>query len=84
MLDLPRRGGSNTYPQSIIWRKNKKIRYTPLNHSFNKIYTFHGHVFMMMQTVHDAVQQPCWTLYLLRIAVPYYLLNNANGNILSL
>ena len=26
----PRRGGSNEYPQSMFWSKNKKNRYTPV------------------------------------------------------
>ena len=26
---LERRGGSNEYPQSMFWSKNKKKRYTP-------------------------------------------------------
>ena len=34
-LEPPRRGGSNEYPQSIFWSKNKKIRYTPANPSFS-------------------------------------------------
>ena len=34
MLVLPRRGGSNEYPQSMFWSKNKKIRYIPANPSF--------------------------------------------------
>ena len=29
MLEPPRRGGSNEYPQSMFWSKNKKNRYTP-------------------------------------------------------
>ena len=29
-LEPPRRGGSNEYPQSMFWRKNKKNRYTPV------------------------------------------------------
>ena len=29
-----RRGGSNEYPQSMFWRKNKKNRYTPAYPSF--------------------------------------------------
>ena len=29
MLELPRRGGSKEYPQSMFWSKNKKNRYTP-------------------------------------------------------
>ena len=28
-LEPPRRGGSNEYPQSMFWSKNKKSRYTP-------------------------------------------------------
>ena len=28
-LEPPRRGGSNVYPQSMFWSKNKKNRYTP-------------------------------------------------------
>ena len=30
----PRRGGSNEYPQSMFWSKNKKNRYTPAHPSF--------------------------------------------------
>ena len=33
-LEPPRRGGSNEYPQSMFWIKNKKIRYTPPYPSF--------------------------------------------------
>ena len=33
-LEPPRRGGSNEYPQSMIWSKNKKNRYTPAFPSF--------------------------------------------------
>ena len=32
-LEPPRRGGSNEYPQSMFWSKNKKNRYTPVNPS---------------------------------------------------
>ena len=28
-LEPPRRGGFNEYPQSRLWSKNKKNRYTP-------------------------------------------------------
>ena len=28
-FEPPRRGGSNEYPQSMFWSKNKKNRYTP-------------------------------------------------------
>ena len=34
MFELPRRGGSNEYPQSMFWGKNEKNRYTPANPSF--------------------------------------------------
>ena len=33
-LELPQRGGSNEYPQSMFWSKNKKNRYTPAYPSF--------------------------------------------------
>ena len=33
-LELPRRGGSNEYPQSMFRSKNKKNSYTPANPSF--------------------------------------------------
>ena len=33
-LEPPRRCGSNEYPQSMSWSKNKKNRYTPANPSF--------------------------------------------------
>ena len=52
-LEPPRRGGSNEYPQSLFWSKNKKNRYTPANPSFAILmwgirgYTLHGHVFLM-------------------------------------
>ena len=29
LLEPPRRGGSNKYPQSMFWSKKKKNRYTP-------------------------------------------------------
>ena len=34
-LELPRRGGSNEYPQSMLLSRNKKIMYTPVNPSFS-------------------------------------------------
>ena len=34
MLESPRRGGSNEYPQSMFWSKNKKNIYTPAYPSF--------------------------------------------------
>ena len=33
-LEPPQRGGSNEYPQSMFWSKNKKKMYTPVNPSF--------------------------------------------------
>ena len=32
-LEPPQRGGSNENPQSMVWSKDKKIRYTPPNPS---------------------------------------------------
>ena len=34
-LEPPRRGGSNEYPQSMFWSKNKKNKCTPSNPSFS-------------------------------------------------
>ena len=34
-LELPRRGGSNEYPQCMFWIKNNKNRYAPANPSFS-------------------------------------------------
>ena len=53
MLEPPRRGGSNEYPQSMFWSKNKKNRYTPEYPRFtiqkwgSRGYTLHGHAFVM-------------------------------------
>ena len=33
-LEPPQRGGSNEYPQSMFWSKNKKNKYTPPYPSF--------------------------------------------------
>ena len=33
-LEPPQRGGSNEYPQSMFWSKNKKNSYTPAYPSF--------------------------------------------------
>ena len=52
-LEPPRRGGSNEYPQSMFWSKNKKKRYTPAFPSFTILkwglagYSLHGDVFLM-------------------------------------
>ena len=34
-LEPLRRGGSNEYPQSMFWSKNKKNRYIPANPSYS-------------------------------------------------
>ena len=34
-VEPPRQGGSNEYPQSMFWSKNKKNRYTPAYPSFS-------------------------------------------------
>ena len=34
MLEAPRRGGSNEYPHSMYWSKNKQNMYTPVYPSF--------------------------------------------------
>ena len=47
-LEPPRRGGSNEYPQSMFWSKNKKNRHTPAYPSFaiykwgSRGYTLHA------------------------------------------
>ena len=59
-LEPPRRGGSNEYPQSMFWSKNKKNRYTPhipqffyIKVGFKGVYISRtcfpddGHVFVM-------------------------------------
>ena len=33
-LEPPQQGGSNEYPQSMFWSKNKKIMYTRVNPTF--------------------------------------------------
>ena len=67
-LEPPRRGGSNEYPQSVFWRKNKKNRYTPAYPSFaikmwgSRGYTLHGRVFLMKRLT-------CYGLLVYRIMV---------------
>ena len=34
-LEPPQRGGSNEYPQSMFWSKNKKNMYTRVNPTFS-------------------------------------------------
>ena len=51
-LKPPRRGGSNVYPQSMFWSKNKKnIKNFLLEiftfYNLRKICILHGHVFVM-------------------------------------
>ena len=54
------RGGSNEYPQSMFWSKNKKNRYTPAYPSFAiqtwglRGYSLRGHVFLMNEVVKRA------------------------------
>ena len=53
-LEPPRRGGSNKYPQSMFWSKNKKIGIPHAYISFaiqkwgSGGYTLHGHVFLIL------------------------------------
>ena len=52
-LEPPQRGGSNEYPQSMFWRKNKKNMYTRVNPKFSiqkcgiRGCSLHGHVILM-------------------------------------
>ena len=54
-LEPPRRGGSNEYPKSMFWSKNKKNSHTLAYPSFAILkwgsggYSLHGHVFLMYQ-----------------------------------
>ena len=53
-LEPPRCSGSNEYPQSLFWNKNKKNRYTLytpifLYKSGIRGYTLHGHVNLMLR-----------------------------------
>ena len=45
-LEPPRRGGSNEYPQSMFWSKNKKNRYTPAYPQFYYIKVGYTGVFI--------------------------------------
>ena len=60
-LEPPRRGGSNEYPQSMFWSKNKKNRYTPAYPSFTILkwgsrgYTLYGHVFVMYFSINFCI-----------------------------
>ena len=52
-LEPPQRGGSNEYPQSMFWSKNKKNMYTRVNPTFSiskwgvRGCSLHGHVILM-------------------------------------
>ena len=52
-LEPPRRGGSNEYPQSMFWSKNKKNRYTPANPSFFYIKVRFKGVYITRTCFHD-------------------------------
>ena len=45
-LEPPRRGGSNEYPQSMLFSKIRKIMYTPVNPSFD-VFDYIGMFFVM-------------------------------------
>ena len=55
-LEPPRRGGSNEYPQSMFYRKNKKNRYTPANPSFFYIKVGFGGVYITRTCFRDVFQ----------------------------
>ena len=63
-LEPPRRGGSNEYPQSMFWSKNKKNRYTPAYPSFTikkcglRGKLSHGHVFLMRVALSGLIGAP--------------------------
>ena len=52
MLEPPRRGGSNEYPQFMLWIKNKKNRYTP---NYTPVYIKVGYevVYISQTCLHD-------------------------------
>ena len=52
-LEPPRRGGSNEYPQSMFWSKNKKNRYTPAYPSFANIKVGFKGVYITRTCFHD-------------------------------
>ena len=53
-LEPPRRGGSNEYPQSMFWSKNKKNRYTPENPIFFYIKVGYKGVYFLRTCFPDA------------------------------
>ena len=52
-LEPPHRGGSDEYPQSMLWIKNKKKYVCPRKPQFHhikwsfRVYFLHGHVFLI-------------------------------------
>ena len=58
-LEPPRRGGSNEYPQSMFWSKNKKNRYTPANPSFSIYKVGFKGVYITRTCYPDAGQNTC-------------------------
>ena len=72
-LEPPRQGGSNEYPQSMFWSKNKKNSYIPLHipaflyKSGVRGFILYGHVFLMHGQCSFMVREPvkkfCHSLY---------------------
>ena len=78
-LETPRRGGSNEYPQSMLWIKNTEEKYVyPCEPQFYYIkwgssaYTLHGHVFLMHVEIEIS-----------RIAMYHFMLFNHNKGLKS-
>ena len=55
-LEPPHRGGSNEYPQSMFWSKNKKTRYTPAHPSFCYIKVGFKGVYITRTCFHNGQQ----------------------------
>ena len=62
-LKPPRQGGSNEYPQSMFWSKNKKNMYTPANlcsifgvirPCFSPLYTLFSYMYRQIVTIATA------------------------------
>ena len=56
-LEPPRRGGSNEYPQSMFWSKNKKnirnfLMKIFLFYNLKNLCILHGHVFIIISVMH--------------------------------
>ena len=56
-LEPPQRGGSNEYPQSMFWSKNKKTMYTRVNPIFFYIKVGYKGVFITRTCYPDALPQ---------------------------